>query len=408
MFLVKRDNSNENIIIKGFCTAILFSCFIYLSYFGIENKLINSLLGLAAVYFILTIPKKSLFYVGFFGGIFWTWWIALSFEHYDLSYLMPLVIIGLGLGYGIIFYAFVILDDSIYVRALVFFAFTFLSPFGFNWLKPELLFIDSYFGITKLDFALILVSMILLNKFRYAFWVPLVVSFFMISPNKTVKPDLKIYMPQLMVDQKVKWQRKNSLSLVQENINLIDKAIQENYDLIILPETAFPLILNQRSSLLDMLNQKSNQIDIILGSLYKKDDLFYNSTYHFSKEKVTVAHKVVLVPFGEAVPLPQRIRDFVNNTFYDGAKDYTKAKAATDFNIQGINFRNAICYEATTDEIFENIGDTKYMIATSNNAWFTPSIEPTLQKLLMKYYAKKYDVIIYSSANGSPNAIIHP
>ena len=77
-------------------------------------------------------------------------------------------------------------------------------------------------------------------------------------------------------------------------------------------------------------------------------------------------------------------------------------------NIKGINIRNAICYEATTDEIFKNIGDTKYMIATSNNAWFTPSTEPALQRLLMKYYAKKYNVIIYNSANGSSNSIVSP
>ena len=408
MFLVKRDYSNKNIIIKGLCTAILFSSFIYLSYFGIENKLINSVLGLSAVYLILTITKKSLFYVGFFSGIFWFWWLGISFEYYDLTYLIPVVILGIGLIYGFLFYLFVIIDDHIYVRALLFLGLTFISPFGFNWFKPELLFIDSYFGITTLDFALILLSMILLKKFKYLFWIPLLISFILTPPHNTVQPNIKIYMPQLNVNQKDKWKKENQLSLIQENINHIDKAIKENYDVIILPETAFPLVLNQHSTMLELLNDKSNQIDIVVGSLYIKDDLYHNSTYHISKEIINVAHKVVLVPFGEAVPLPEKIRDFINDLFYNGAKDYTKAKNATDFNIKGIPFRNAICYEATTDEIFENLGDTKYMIATSNNAWFTPSIEPTLQKLLMKYYAKKYDVVIYSSANGSENLVINP
>ncbi len=102
MFLVKRDNFNKNMIIKGLCAAILFSSFIYLSYFNIENKIINSVLGLTSIYLILTIPKKSLFYTGFFIGIFWCWWLALSFEYYDLNYLMPLVILGVGLVYAII------------------------------------------------------------------------------------------------------------------------------------------------------------------------------------------------------------------------------------------------------------------------------------------------------------------
>ena len=409
MFLVKRDNSNQNIIIKGFCTAILFSSFIYLSYFGIDYKVINSILGLASIYLILTLPKKSLFYVGFFSGIFWFWWLGLSFVQYELTYLIPFVIVGIGLLYGFFFYLFTIIDDNIYLRSVLFFGFTFIEPFGFNWFKPELLFVDSYFGITKIDFALILIAIILFKKYRSLSWIPLVVSFFMLPVhNNTQGSDLKIYMPQLNVEQSIKWKKEHRISLVQKNVELINKAIEDQYDLVILPETSFPLILNQRSSLLDILNEKSNEIDIVVGSLYVKNDLFHNSTYHFSKEKVTVAHKVVLVPFGEAVPLPEKIRDFINNMFYKGAKDYVKAKKPTDFTIKGINFRNAICYEATTDEIFKNMGDTKYMIATSNNAWFTPSVEPTLQKLLMKYYAKKYNVVIYSSANMSKNSIILP
>ena len=127
----------------------------------------------------------------------------------------------------------------------------------------------------------------------------------------------------------------------------------------------------------------------------------------FDKGDIKVAHKVVLVPFGEAVPLPAKIRDIINDTFYGGAKDYETAKEATTFTIKGEKFRNAICYEATTDKVYENL-DTNYVIATSNNAWFTPSIEPTLQKLLLKYYAKKYNLVIYSVTNKSKSGIITP
>ena len=98
----------------------------------------------------------------------------------------------------------------------------------------------------------------------------------------------------------------------------------------------------------------------------------------------------------------------INNIFYEGASDYSKALAPTDFIIKGEKFRNAICYEATTDKIFENLNDTKYMIAISNNAWFIPSIEPTLQDLLLKYYSKKYGVMIFHMVNGSPNKIYRP
>lgn len=410
MFLVKREYSNKSMIITGLCTAVLFSSFIYLSYFGIENKIINSILGLGAVYLILTVPRKALFYTGFFTGILWCWWVALSFIHYDLSFLVPFVILCFGLGYGLFFYLFSVIDNSPYIRALLFFGFSFFAPFGFNWVKPELLFVDSYFGITKLDFAFIILSMLLLhiNKIRYLFFIPLLLSYYLLPVREPVSNDLKIFMPQLQVKQEIKWEKSHRNSLINENLSLINQAIKDKQDLIILPETAFPTILNKDEDLIHYLKQKSQFIDIIAGSLYQKDDLYHNSTYYISKGVLNVAHKVVLVPFGEAVPLPQKIKNFINDIFYDGAKDYTKAESPTDFIIKGIKFRNAICYEATTDDIFENIGDTKYMIATSNNAWFMPSTEPTLQKLLLQYYAKKYNVTVYNSANGSKNSIIYP
>ena len=45
------------------------------------------------------------------------------------------------------------------------------------------------------------------------------------------------------------------------------------------------------------------------------------------------------------------------------------------------------------------------MIMISNNAWFTPSIEPTLQHLLFKILLKKYSVTIFHVVNGSENRI---
>ena len=83
---------------------------------------------------------------------------------------------------------------------------------------------------------------------------------------------------------------------------------------------------------------------------------------------------------------------------------FKTANKPTDFIIKGVKFRNAICYEATCSEIYE--GDVNFVIATSNNAWFSPSIEPTIQKLLMRYYARKNSVTIYHSANWRGTGIV--
>ncbi len=399
----------KNLLVpKSLLTAILFSSFIYLEYFDMSNILLNTIFALFGFYLLLTIDKKELFFSGFFISILWFWWIGYSFVYYDLNYLIPLILIGIGFIYGVLFYLGGIVDN-LYYRASYFFLLTFLYPFGFNWLQLELPFINSLLGTSKFDFALILLSLILIIKLQhYKQYLAIIPLLFALNINEqNIKlPELKVSFANINVPQKDKWKKEYLQSILEHNFKEIDNSINNKNNLIIFPETSFPLVLNKNKLLVSKLKEKSKHISIIVGSLHSEDDFYHNSTYLFENKEMSVAHKVVLIPFGEAVPLPQMLRDIINNTFYNGAKDYEASLKATDFNIKGITFRNAICYEATTDKIFENLNGS-YMIATSNNAWFIPSIQPTLQNLLLKYYAKKYNVKIFSSTNMSENKIIN-
>ena len=411
MFLLKREYFNKTIIIKGLCSALLFSAFLYLSYFNFEYKILNTITALLALYFLITIPRASLFFMGFFVGVLWFYWMSFSFIYYELQYLMPFVIFGLGLAYGVIFLLTAVVDKPI-VRVFFVMLLSYFEPFGFNWMKIELLLVDSYFDISKLTlFLLLLASYLLYKNAKIAYATLVIVTFFIglyAKEDVTKQSSLDIAMAQLNVAQEDKWLRKNLNSIIKTNFDHINQAIYANKDIVVLPETAFPMLLNQDEFLLQMLKEKSKEIAIVLGGLYKENEQYNNTTYMFRNGNYQVAHKVVLVPFGESVPLPEKLKNLINDTFYDGAKDYTKAAKPTDFLILGENFRNAICYEATSNEIYKNLGDTKQIIAISNNAWFTPSIEPILQKKLLQYFAKKHNVVIYHVANGSDNAIITP
>ena len=319
----------------------------------------------------LTLDKKSMFYTGFFIGILWFYWISYSFIYYELRFLIPIIIIGIGFIYGILFY-FSAYFKNILLRLAMLIALNFVHPFGFNWLKLDLPLINTYFN----------------------------------TYSSTIKEsNLKIYMPQYNINQDEKWENNNINKLVNINIENIQYAIDNNYDVVILPETIFPFDINSFESIKNKLITLSYKVTIITGAMSIKEDTYYNSTYQFENGNITIANKVELVPFGESIPAPKIIRDFINKIFFNGASDYKVAKKPTTFNIQGTKFRNAICYETTTSKIYQNL-DAKYIIATSNNAWFTPSIEPTLQKLLLQYYAKKYNIIIYHSTNKSQNMII--
>ncbi|MEA3315647.1 MAG: apolipoprotein N-acyltransferase [Campylobacterota bacterium] len=402
--------------IKSIFTAILFSLFIYLEYFNISYEILDTVIILYAFYLLLNLNKKELFSTGFIIGILWFYWIGYSFIYYELIYIIPIAIIGIGIIYGIIFYFAAIFNNIIY-KVVYFFILSYIEPFGFNWFKIELPFINTYISTNKISLLIVLISTAILiygyknrDKLKISLYIYILSILSLgistqLNLNKNIKKlNLKIVLNNTHIAQENRWDKNYRYSIIKDNLLKIEKAIKNNNDIIIFPETAFPLILNKDKDLFNKLKDYSKDISIITGALYLEDNNIFNSTYLFQNEKIDIANKVVLVPFGEAVPFPKIIRDFINNTFYNGAKDYEVAKNPTTFNIKGIKFRNAICYEATTDKIYQNL-NTNYIIITSNNAWFTPSIEPTLQDILLKYYSNKYDFYYYHITNSSPKTL---
>lgn len=400
-------NFSKTNIIKGFFGALFFSLFIYLDFFGLENRAFNTLFALIGLFMLIYLDKKSIFWYGFFIGLFWFWWISISFIYYELSFMIPLVVLFFALLYGVLFYVSTIFDRW-NIRFLALFLLSFFEPLGFNWFKMELIFINTYFSADKFTlFASLFLAYVAINipKKRYAFLLLLPLVFFIdLKDYEKELPQLNIKLANINITQDKKWDKENLSNIIQTNLNEIKSAIDDGYDLVVLPEVAFPMVLNKNTLLMQRLEELSFDIKIITGGLYYDGEISNNSTFFFDNGKVQIANKVVLVPFGEAIPLPKVLVDFINDTFYGGASDFVPADKPSDFEINGIKFRNAICYEATSSEIYKD--SPPYVIAISNNAWFTPSIEPNLQKLLMKYYSRKYKSVIYSVANNSSNEII--
>lgn len=390
----------------GVATAILFSSFIYLEHYGITVKLVNSITAITALAMMLYAPKRAVLVAGFFIGLFWFYWIGYSFKYNGIENMETIISIAFALVY-MLFFGILALTKSPLLRAGILFGLTFVAPVDFNWMQMEILFVDSYFGVFKYQFALILLSLSLVayapQKLKYA---PLLLLIFAINYGYEPQKDapLSIKLVETNIPQDMKWREAflpQSVALIDSEI---DKAIEQKYDVIIFPESVFAFFLAKEPFLMEILKQKSQKIAIVAGSLLLEDGLHYNVTYLFDASRVSVAKKMVLVPFGEYIPLPSFLKESVNELFFAGASDFKTASKPTDFLIKGVRFRNAICYEATRDELFR--GEFDFMIASSNNAWFYPSIEPTIQKLLMRYYARKNGVTIYHSANWRGTAVI--
>ena len=399
-------NTHLKTFLLGLLTALLFSAFIYFESYELTNKLINTLFGLLALALFLYIPKRSVLVAGFFIGLFWFYWIGYSFAYQGVGYMQPIITLAFAIIY-LIFFSPLALTQNPLLRAIFLFALSFFEPFDWNWLQIELLFVESYLGIYKYQLLLILLALSLPSfmpkRIKYLPLLLLVFAFNYGYPPQQEAP-LKIDLIQTQIKQEDKWQDYALLSTIEMIFKNIDDAIATKQDLIIFPESVFPLFMNKNPKIMHYLLERSKKIAIVAGALLVENHKHYNVTYLFENGHYKIAKKLVLVPFGEYIPLPKFARHFINETFFSGASDFVTAKGPTDFIIKGVKFRNAICYEATCQEIYK--GDVKFVIATSNNAWFTPSIEPVLQRLLLKYYARKNGVTIYHSANYRGTGVI--
>lgn len=402
MFQVIYSKKLSNQIVVAIVTACFFSVFIYLSDWGIENKALNTVNALIAYWLLLHIPKRTLLLSGFFIGILWFYWISYSFKYTGNGYVAPFIVFGFGMVY-MLYFGVGALTDKSYIRALLLFIVSFYAPLDFNWMELSLPFVKSYIGIYKWQLALVLAALSLYDlipkKQLRPFTLLLLLGAFNFQ-GYPLREDaaLKIKLVTTNVKQEEKWTKAALRPTILMIYKEIAQAAKEGYDLVVLPESVVPLFLNKTPKLIEQLQYLATDIDIVLGALYFEGGKNYNVAYHFDTNgNYEIAKKTVLVPFGEYIPLPKFMQKWVNDTFFGGASDFTTAKKPHDFTIRGVKFRLAICYEATTDKLFE--GNPKYMIAISNNAWFAPSIEPTLQNLLMRYFARKYGTVIYHSAN---------
>ncbi len=386
--------------IYGLIGALFFASFIYLEWLGITNRYLHTLTALVGLYMLLHADRKQLLFFGFFTGVFWFWWIAMSFRYYDLGYLIPLIIFGLGAVYALLLWLLGWVPPLLRVAAFA--LLSFVPLLGFDWFKPELVLTHSLFGVHKWQFLLLLLALYLGRGKKIFFLLALLALDF--GGVKEAQSE-KIKLVSTQIPQEQKWQKGQLKRYEKELFTQTDRAIKAGYEAVVFPESFLTTYLNKQPRLLRKLREKSERIAIVTGALYY-DKRPKNSTYIFHKGSMQVAHKVVLVPFGEANPLPGFLSEAINALFFDGAEDYSAAEEFTTVTIGEHGYTNAICYEATDRRLYAS--GARRILAISNNAWFDHSSEPALQKLLLAYYVRLHGVEIYHAINGSQSYILKP
>lgn len=376
-------------------------------------KILVSILGVLSIASVLFTPKNRRFSVGFFIGVLWFYWIGLGLRYFDMSVLIPLVIVAEALLIACVFYVGLWCECLLWRFGFIMLL-SYFTPLGFDWIMLESVFAFSYFGVDKLSLGLIVLGLWVTIKYERWWKMVGIVCLIFALDSKTFSENppqisLKIKLMQSEVSQDITWRMEQMGSIFQTYIDQIERAKNEGYEAIILPESAFYVPLDSKYfSHFDKLIQMSKDIVIVVGALRVEQNenaevLYFNSTYKFENGEMTFLDKVLLVPFGER--LPQSLLPIVN-VFFEGIGGFSPGREFGYFDIKGVRFKNAICYEGTNSDFYAD--DPQLVIVTSNNAWFVPSIEPILQKNLMKYYARLHNSTILHATNLSKAAIITP
>lgn len=225
------------------------------------------------------------------------------------------------------------------------------------------------------------------------------------SPSK-----MKVAVIQANILQERKWQFLQWPAIMEEYIALTKKAAQNNPELIIWPETAFPGILWEDEAFLKKLKQLVAEIKIplLFGSVVKDDDMYYNSAFLLSEDGSVIERydKIHLVPFGEYVPL-RSLFPFLTNVVPIG--DFSAGTEFTVFPTRG-QFSVLICFEDTVSGLSKEFvrRGAQLLINITNDAWFEDTKAPFLHLQSSVFRSIENRRTLIRAANTGVSAFIDP
>lgn len=182
------------------------------------------------------------------------------------------------------------------------------------------------------------------------------------------------------IEQSIKWDPNHTIPSIKKYMNLTSPELGKN-DVVIWPESAMPVYVQQIVPLLDDLNFLANEQEtaLLMGiQRVTPDKLSYNSMYVFGQSKnlfdAQIYDKRQLVPFGEVVPFENLTRqlgsifNFPMSSFSPGALDQEQIHIGK-FDLK---FIPALCYESIFPELMLSMhsDETNGIIMISNDSWY--------------------------------------
>ena len=225
--------------------------------------------------------------------------------------------------------------------------------------------------------------------------------------DKSEKILVRVVQPN--IKQEEKWNKIYFQDHLDKLIKLSTSKIDKQELIVIWPEVALTVYLNEQKDLLNYLSKNIKQnITIITGGLRRelkdKEVKVFNSMYLIQKDKITFYDKKHLVPFGEFIPFRSFLRVF---KLTHGETDFSVGKGKNQLSMEyykkKIFIEPSICYEA----IFQTFNSEKIdlLVNITNDAWFGSSTGPQQHLTASIFRSVEKGVPLIRSANSGISVI---
>lgn len=243
-----------------------------------------------------------------------------------------------------------------------------------------------------------------------------------LKPIEWTQPvgELNVSAVQGNVPQNLKWKPE----ILSSTIATYYRETSQHWDsdLILWPETAVPLVLDQFRPYMDDINDEAQEHNttIITGIPYRYPRRhalageYHNSVVAFGYGE-GLYHKQKLVPFGEFVPLERTLRglipffDLEMSGFLHGAADQPLLKVGKKVGDTEQLYLIApfICYEIAYPQMVAHMAKNADLLVTvSNDAWFGDSLGPKQHMALAQMRALETGRWLLRATNTGTTALV--
>ena len=221
---------------------------------------------------------------------------------------------------------------------------------------------------------------------------------------------LEVSLLQGNIAQEIKWREDQLVNTLETYRRLVDESTGQ---LIILPETAFPLFYHDVPKIyLEKFtaHAKKNGGDLLIGLPERTDkDHYYNSVLSFGASPTQTYRKSHLVPFGEFIPL-RPVFGWLLDVLQIPLLDFSRGGPDQQpLKVAGQQVAVNICYEdAFGEEVIRQLPQATLLANFSNDAWFGRSIAPVQHLQISQMRALETGRYMLRATNTGVTAVINP